>query len=155
MHLVKRFGIIGASQLPIHYILAIKHPYNPLQLIYTGSRRHLLSLHFFTGRISLLLLAIHAILYSSVFIRMSIFQQSIRQPKIAVALISVAVFGTMAVTSLRSFRRRNHFLFYRVHVVGSAIVLPLLFFHVQHIRTYVLQCAVVVVSNALLRKFAI
>jgi hypothetical protein len=86
--------------------------------------------------------------------QMNIFGKSIQQPNIAVALISVAIFGTIGITSIRIFRRRAYSWFYKVHLVGSAIVLPLLFFHVHHIRIYVLECAAVVGLNALLRIFS-
>lgn len=82
---------------------------------------------------------------------MGVLGNSICQPKITVALISVVIFATIALTSLRSFRRRAYSLFYNVHVVLSTLVLPLLFFHVRHIRPYVLECAAVVALNALLR----
>jgi len=154
LHLVKRFGLIGASQLPIHYLLAMKHPYAPLRLLLKSSCRPLLSLHLVTGRIIILFVTLHAILYNSIFMRMDILGKSMRQPNIAVALISVAIFGTIGITSTRSFRRRAYSWFYKVHLIGSAIVLPLLFFHVHHTRIYVLESAAVVGLNALLRIFS-
>ena len=130
----------------------MKHPYAPLRLLLKSfCRQQLLSLHLVTGRIIILFVTLHAILYSSIFMRMNIFEKSIRQPNIAVALISVAVFGTIGITSIRSFRRRSYSSFYRVHLIGSAIVLPLLFFHVHHARIYLLESAAVVALNALLR----
>lgn len=151
LHLVKRFGLVGASQLPIHYLLAIKHPYGPFRLLSKNSSGQLLSIHLVTGRIIILLVTLHAILYSSVLLRMGIFQQSARQPNISVALVSVAIFGVIGITSVRSFRRRAYSWFYKVHIVGSVIVLPLLFFHVRHVRIYILECAAVVGLHALLR----
>jgi hypothetical protein len=153
LHLVKRFGLIGASQLPIHYLLAMKHPYAPLRILLKSSSRQLLSLHLVTGRITILLVTLHAILYSSIFVRMNIFGKSVRQPNITVALVGVAIFATIGITSIRSFRRRAYSWFYRVHLIGSAIVLPLLFFHVRHIRIYVIESVAVVGLNALLRIF--
>jgi hypothetical protein len=131
----------------------MKHPYAPLRLLLKSSRRQLLSLHLVTGRIIILFVTLHAILYSNIFMRMNIFGKSIRQPNIAVALISVTIFGTIGITSIRSFRRRAYSWFYKVHFIGSALVLPLLFFHVRHIRIYVLESAAVVGLNALLRIF--
>ena len=154
LHLVKRFGLIGASQLPIHYLLAMKHPYAPLRLLLKSSCRQLLSLHLVTGRIIILFVSLHAILYSSIFMRMNVFGQSIQQPNIAVALISVAIFGTIGITSVKSFRRRAYSWFYKIHLIGSAIALLLLFFHVHHIRIYILESVAVVGLNALLRIFS-
>jgi hypothetical protein len=151
MHLVRRFGLIGASQLPIHYLLAMKHRYAPLRILPKSSRPQLLSFHSVTGRIIILFVTLHALLYSIMLMRMNIFGKSIRQPNIAVALISVTIFTVIGVTSIGSFRRRAYSWFYKVHLIGSAIVLPLLYFHVHHIRLYVLECAAVVFLNALLR----
>ena len=95
-------------------------------------------------------MALHAILYSSIFVRMDIFGKSIQKPKIAVALIGVTIFGTIGITSTKSFRRRAYSWFYKVHLIGSVVVLPLLFFHVEHIRIYVLESAAFVGLNALL-----
>jgi hypothetical protein len=154
LHLVKQFGLIGASQLPIHYLLAMKHPYAPFRPLLKSSCRQLLSLHLVTGRIIILFVTLHAVLYGSILMRMNIFGKSIRQPNIAVALISVAIFGVIGITSIRSFRSRDYSRFYKVHLIGSATVLPLLFFHVHHIRIYILESGAVVVLNALLRIFS-
>lgn len=153
LRLIKRFGLIGASQLPIHYLLAAKDSHGFLQLIPQSSRQQLRSLHIITGRIVILFVTLHAALYSRILVHMKIFGNGIRQPKIAVALISVAILGAIALTSLRSFRRRAYSWFYSVHLVGSSLLLPLLFFHVRHTRMYVLECAAVVGLNALLRIF--
>jgi hypothetical protein len=154
LHLVKRFGIIGASQLPIHYLLSVKHPYAPFRLVPNISRRQLHSLHLICGRTIIIFATIHAILYSNVFMQMNMLGKSIQQPKIAVAVISLGVFGAIGVTSIRVFRRKAYIWFYRVHFVGSAMVLPLLFFHALHIRIYILECAVVLALNALLRALS-
>ena len=151
MHLVKRFGLIGASQLPIHYLLAMKHPYAPLRLLPKSSRRQLLSVHLITGRVIILFVTLHAVLYSTILMRLGIFGTSIQQPNIAVALFSVAILGMIGITSIKSFRRRAYSSFYKVHIIGSALILLLLFFHVKHIRIYVLESAAVVGLNALLR----
>jgi hypothetical protein len=71
-----------------------------------------------------------------------------------VALISAGILCTLGITSTGFFRRRHYRRFYRVHVVGSVIILPLLFFHVEHLRIYLLESAIVVMMNAVLRVFS-
>ncbi|KAF2648013.1 hypothetical protein K491DRAFT_699250 [Lophiostoma macrostomum CBS 122681] len=154
LHLTKRFGLIAASQLPIHYLLAMPHPYSPLQLLRKGSYRANMSLHQVTGRIILSFFAAHVVLYSYAFVQMSIFWQSVRNPKITVGLISAGILFVLGVTSTGLFRRRQYRWFYRVHVTGSSIILVLLFFHVEHIRIYLLESAVVVITNAALKFFS-
>jgi DMSO/TMAO reductase YedYZ heme-binding membrane subunit len=154
LHLTKRFGIIAASQLPIHYLLAMPHPYSPFQLLRKDSYRLNMSIHQVTGRIILMFIAAHVLLYSICFARMNIFWQSVRQPKILVGLISAGILCTLGITSTPFFRRRHYRWFYKVHVTGSIVILPLLFLHVEHLRIYLLESEVVVVMNVVLRVFS-
>lgn len=131
----------------------MKHRYAPLRVLLRSSRFHLLSFHSVTGKIIILFLSLHAALYSSILIRMNIFSKSIQQSKITVALFSVALLGTIGITSIRSFRCRAYPWFYMIHLIGSTIILPPLYFHVSHIRIYILESAAIIVVNALLRIF--
>ncbi|PVI07514.1 hypothetical protein DM02DRAFT_609027 [Periconia macrospinosa] len=155
MHLTKRFGLVAASQLPIHYLLAaVPHPYSPVYYLWKSPRSLNMALHKVTGKIIIGFFAAHVVLYGSRFVQMGIFFRLVQQLNIAVGVISAAVFLTIGITSTAFFRRRKYWWFYRVHVVGSAIVLPLLFFHVRHIRVYLFESAVVVALNAALRVFS-
>lgn len=153
MHITKRFGIIAASQLPIHYLLAMPYPNSPLQLLFKSPRSLNLALHKVTGKIIIAFFAAHVTLYSSAFVQMGLFWSSITQLKFAVAVISAGIFSVLGFTSAGFFRRSRYWWFYRVHVVGSVVILPLLWFHVSHIRTYLYQSGAVVVANTLFRSF--
>lgn len=74
-----------------------------------------------------------------------------RQTKIIVAILSLAILGITAVTSLRRFRRQVYSVLWIIHFVGSIAILPLLYFHVRHTRIYMLECAVLVGLNAIVR----
>ena len=126
----------------------MKPPYTPLRFLLKSSRRQLLSLHLVTGRIIILFVTLHAILYSIII------GKSIWLPKIAVALFSVVIFGIIGITSIKSFRLRAYSWFYKAHIIGSITVLPLLFFHVHDIGIYVLESATVVGLNFLLHIYS-
>ncbi|KAI7563147.1 hypothetical protein KC343_g8796, partial [Hortaea werneckii] len=63
MHLAKRFGATGASQLPLQYLLALKSPYSPFQLLTRSSHETLNALHQHLGYIITGLFYAHVGLY--------------------------------------------------------------------------------------------
>lgn len=154
MHLTKRFGLIAASQLPIHYLLTITHAYLPVQLLLHNSHRLNMSLHKVIGKIIIAFFAVHVSFYSIFFVQMDMFWESIRRSSIVVTIISAGVLFTLGITATGFFRRRYYWWFYKIHVIGSAIVLPLLFFHVNHIRIYLFESAAVLIMNAIFRMLS-
>lgn len=151
LHPTKRFGLIAASQLPIHYLLSMPHPYSPFRLLLKSPYNLNMSLHKVTGRIIIAFFAVHISLYSILFVEMGMFWSIVRHLNIAVAMISAGILLIPGITATGFFRRRNHWWFYRLHVTGSAVILPLLFFHIKHIRVYLVESAMVLVMNAVLR----
>ena len=154
LHLTKRFGLIAASQLPIHYLLAATHRHPPLQLLVKSSYKLNISLHKVTGMIVIAFFAIHILFYSIFFVKLDIFWESVKYSNIVVAMISAGILFILGITATRFFRRRHYWWFYKLHVIGSALVLPLLFFHVNHIRIYLFESAAVLIINAVLRTFS-
>ena len=110
-----------------------------------------MALHKVMGKIILAFFALHVSFYSYLFVQYGIFWATIQNTYIVVALLSVGIFSALGFTSMQYFRRRNYAWFYRVHVVGSAVVLPLLYFHVEAIRAYLIQSGVVLVLNTAYR----
>ena len=113
-----------------------------------------MALHKVTGKIIIALLAVHISLYSIFFVQMGMFWEVIRHANIVVAIISSGILFILGITATGFFRRRYYWWFYRLHVIGSALVLPLLFFHVKYIRIYIFESAVVLIINASLRLFS-
>jgi hypothetical protein len=143
IHLTRRFALIPASQLPLHYLLAISS---------LRRRRGLhISLHRVTGRILLTLFALHVLLYVNFLVQMNLFRTFARQPKITVGLAVANVSSLFTITSMQWVRRRWYRIFYMTHVVGSVVVLMLLWVHVEAVRVYLVECAGVVVMNAVVR----
>jgi NAD(P)H-flavin reductase len=132
----------------------MKHPYSPLQLLLKGSHETIVAWHEVNGRIILTLFGIHVTFYSNFFVQNGMFWTNMQHLHLAVGLISAIIFLTIGITATGYFRRKNYPWFYKVHVVGSTIVLPLLFIHVHHIRLYVFESAAVLTMNVVLRMFS-
>jgi DMSO/TMAO reductase YedYZ heme-binding membrane subunit len=107
-----------------------------------------MALHKVTGKIILVFIALHIFFYANLFVQFGIFWNSIKSSYIVVALISAGILFTLGITSIQFFRRMNYSWFYKIHVVGSTVVLPLLYFHVKPLRIYLLESAGVIVMNA-------
>jgi hypothetical protein len=151
MHLTKRFGIIGASQLPLHYLLAMKSPYSPIQLLTRMSHEQLNRGHQILGRIIQTLLTLHATFYLNFFILNGLLSKRTRDRDVIIGLLCISIFTTLGASALGLVRKWNYRVFYVIHVVGASILLPLLFFHVHHVRVFVIQSACVYFLNVILR----
>jgi hypothetical protein len=130
------------------------HPCSPLRILPKSAYKLNISLHKVTGKIIIAFFAVHISLYSIFFVQMNMFWQIIRHSNIVIAIISAGVLCTIGITSTGFFRHRNYWWFYKIHVIGSVVILPLLFFHVIHIRIYLFESAIVIIMNAVLRMFS-
>lgn len=110
-----------------------------------------MALHKVTGKIILAFFGLHVSFYFYFFAQAGILWTAIQNTYIVVALISAGILSVLGFTSMQSFRRKNYAWFYRVHVVGSAVVLPLLYFHVVAIRAYLIESGAVLLANAAYR----
>lgn len=139
----------------MHCLLAMKHPYSPFQLLLQSSHELVIVWHKATGKIIILFFALHALSCGNAFLQMNMFWKAALQPKFLVALLSIGIFFALGITSSGAFRRRSYSWFYKVHVVGSAMLLLLLFFHVSSIRPYLLESAAVFALNVVLRTLSL
>lgn len=150
LHLTKRFGIIGASQFPLHYLLAVRSPYSPLQLITRLSHEELKAAHQVLGRIIIFLFALHAGLYINFFVVANLLEKRIKDQDVIFGFISLVFFSIISTTALGPIRRWNYRLFYNTHIAIATAVIVSLWFHVSHIRIYIYQTlAVYVLANVL------
>lgn len=152
MHLTKRFGIVAASQLPMHYLLSLKSPYSPLQALTHRSWESLNSIHQLLGRIITLLLYLHAIFYLNFFVQVGVLGKRLKDLDVILGLTGIISFTIIGTTSLSWVRRWNYRVFYGVHVSLATILLPVLYFHVSHIRVYIWETLAVFSLHLLLRN---
>ncbi|KAK4984739.1 hypothetical protein LTR50_006418 [Elasticomyces elasticus] len=151
LHLTKRFGIVGASQLPLQYLLALKAPYSPFQLATHLSHETLNIAHQLLGRTITLLFYLHTIFYLNFFIVKSLLAKRIKDRDVILGLVAIVLFTAIGTTALGRVRRWNYRLFYVLHITSAAALLPVLYWHVHHIRIYVWETAAVYILNATLR----
>lgn len=151
MHLTKRFGIVAAAQLPLHYLLAMKSTYSPLQLLTRMSHEQLNAAHQVLGKVIQGLLTLHAIFYLNFFIRINVLRKRIKDRDVILGLLCVSIITIISTAAIATIKKWNYRLFYTIHVVLATLFLPLAYFHVHHIRPYVLQSTAVYVAHMILR----
>ncbi|KAJ4519923.1 hypothetical protein ABEF92_003709 [Exophiala dermatitidis] len=159
MHLTKSFGHIAVSQLPIHYLMgAIKSPNSPITLATGLGHERLNVFHRLLGRIIHVLLSIHAVLYLHFFIRIGVLAKRLRDRDVRFGLAAFAAVTLLAGLALPAVRNRArgwyHAIFYRSHVLLSALILPLVWVHVPYpsVRLYIAQTGLIWVLGGLLRR---
>ncbi|KAI7081744.1 hypothetical protein KC356_g8932 [Hortaea werneckii] len=153
MHLAKRFGAIGASQLPLQYLLALKSPYSPFQLLTRSSHETLNALHQHLGYIITGLFYAHAGLYLNFYVVKDLLSEKLQAGYILAGVFSIVAFTAVGTTALAPVRRWSYRVFYVVHVTLATLLLPILSLHVAHIRIYIYETAIVYAAHALLRSW--
>ena len=153
LHLTKRFGIVAASQLPFHYLLAFKSPYSPLQYITRSSWETLNSLHQILGRISTVLLYLHAVLYINFYIVSGILAKKLLERVVILGIIGLVAYTVVGTTALSWVRERYYRTFITIHIGLATVLLPVLYWHVSHIRIYILETLALYILHSLLRTW--
>ncbi|KAL8915299.1 MAG: hypothetical protein Q9171_000169 [Xanthocarpia ochracea] len=143
LHLTKRFGIIGASQLPLHYLLALKSSWSPISFLTRLSHEELNPYHRALGRIILIFFSLHASFYLNFFLQKSLLTKRIRDPDVILGVLAITIFLLLGTTALSWLRRRYYFLFFLIHIATSIAILPILYFHVAHLRIYILEATII------------
>ncbi|KAF1919107.1 ferric reductase like transmembrane component-domain-containing protein [Ampelomyces quisqualis] len=151
LHLTKRFGQVGASQLPIHYLLAMRAPYSPVQWLTRCSHEQLKVSHQVLGRIVFLLFILHGVFYFNFFVLSGFLAKRIKDWDVIWGIVSIILFSIISTTALAFVRRKSYRLFYVSHIaIANLIILPL-WLHVSHIRIYVYQVILVEALHILFR----
>ncbi|KAF6237173.1 hypothetical protein HO173_004641 [Letharia columbiana] len=142
LHLTKRFGIVAASQLPVHYLLAAKS-WSPIQYLTRMSHEELNPYHRLFGRILIAFFSVHATMYLNFYIQMSLLLKRIQDRDVILGLSAITTFLLIGTTALARIRTWNYRVFFYLHVILSASILPILFFHVSHLRLYIVESAAI------------
>lgn len=142
LHLTRRFGIVAASQLPLHYLLAAKS-WSPVQYLTRMSHEELNPYHRLLGRILIALFSVHAAMYLNFYIQLNLLSKRIQDRDVILGLMAITTFMLIGTTALAKIRTWNYRLFFYLHVVLSLSLLPILFFHVSHIRRYIIESTAV------------
>lgn len=154
LHLTKRFGTVASSQLPLHYLLALKTPWSPLQAISRFSHETLNASHQLLGRIVTLVLYLHAALYVNFYVQANLLGDKLKEIYVLCGIVGIIAFTAVGTTALSPVRKWSYRVFYITHVSLATAILPLLYFHVSHIRIYLYETAAIYTFNAALRALA-
>lgn len=144
---------MAASQLPIHYLLSAKTPYNPIQIITSLSHEELNPYHRLLGRIIIAFFSMHATLYLNFYVQASLLSKRIRDSDVQLGLAAIICFHIIGTSAISTIRNYSYRLFYIIHITLSPTVLVILYFHVSHIRIYILETAAVFVVLSLQRYY--
>ncbi|MCJ1465419.1 Ferric reductase like transmembrane component [Pseudocyphellaria aurata] len=153
LHVTKRFGIVAASQLPLHYLLAAKS-WSPVQYLTRMSHEELNPYHRLLGRIVIAFFSVHAAMYLNFFVQSSLLAKRIQNRDVILGLIAISSMLVLGTTALSKIRTYSYRLFLTLHVLLSISVLPTLYFHVSHLRVYILESVAIYVLLILQRKFS-
>lgn len=152
MHVTKAFAHVAISQLPLHYLLAVKHPWSPITFATGLTHERLNNYHRMFGRIVHALLATHAILYLKFFADKGLLAKRIQDWDVRYGLMafwSMNFLGLLAIPPIR--KVLYHKVFYRSHVILSVVLLLVVWLHVPFMRIYVQQAFGIWCQNASFR----
>ncbi|KAL4898385.1 hypothetical protein BDV59DRAFT_166722 [Aspergillus ambiguus] len=153
LHVTKRLGIVAAAQFPLHYMLAMKSRYSPLVFLFRTSHERLNPWHRLSGRVISLLLALHAAGYINYYIQSDKLAK-LRSRASVTGLIAIALLTLLTATTLDRVRNRTYRVFFTSHLAAAILLPPILFFHVEHLRIYILETLLVYAFDRVTRRLS-
>ncbi|KAK0113756.1 hypothetical protein ONS95_014005 [Cadophora gregata] len=152
LHITKRFGVIAASQLPLHYMLSMKSLHSPLALAFKASHEDLNRWHRVSGRVIYGILVCHASWYMNFFVQVGVLQKRLAAPVVIIGVLGFSMLTLLVTTSLETVRRWSYRAFFVCHLVIGVTLMPLLFFHAKPLRIYVVEALALFVFDIVCRK---
>ncbi|KAJ6438083.1 hypothetical protein O9K51_08672 [Purpureocillium lavendulum] len=127
-HLARRFGITGASQFPIQYLLATKR-FNPIALALGTSHDRISRWHRALGWVSSSFLAAHGLLYLNFYIQVGGLGAALFRPVPVLGMLALSSMTLLGSTSTVFVRRHAYRVFYFTHVMLVMAIPILAWFH--------------------------
>ncbi|KAH8880383.1 ferric reductase like transmembrane component [Thozetella sp. PMI_491] len=152
MHLTKRFGIIGVSQFPIQYLLALKS-LNPFAFVFRTSHERVNRWHRVLGRLTYALLSMHALLYLNFFFQMGTLGEKLTSSKtVILGVICFVAFSLLNTTALRMVRSLSYRLFFITHLLVVLVGPPLVIFHTRRSTVFMAEAILAFIADLVSRK---
>ncbi|CAN8105033.1 unnamed protein product [Discula destructiva] len=152
LHLTKRLGIIGISQLPLQYLLSLKS-LNPIAFVLRSSHEEINRFHRALGRIVYLLLSLHAALYLAFFIENGTLLSKLGSSlAVQTGILGVLCFNALGATAIKAVRTYSYRIFFITHLIVALVIPPLIWFHAGSARIFVVEALVVFLIDILSRK---
>lgn len=95
--------------------------------------------HRFLGRILIAFFSIHALMYLNFFIQSSLLAKRIQDRDVILGILAITMLLILGTTTLTKIRNYSYRAFFILHVTLSITLLPILYFHVSHLRIYILE----------------
>ncbi|KAK9254187.1 FAD-binding domain-containing protein [Lipomyces tetrasporus] len=132
-----RLGLLAVVNMPILFLLGAK---TGLLVQWTGwSHEGYNILHRHVGRVVCTAAVLHVFFYSLA----CPIEVMVHVTTIFVALLATIGFFLILVSSIAPLRAKTYELFLLLHVYGVVAILPLLYFHFERVRPYVIASAVI------------
>ncbi|KAL5332072.1 hypothetical protein ACEPPN_001616 [Leptodophora sp. 'Broadleaf-Isolate-01'] len=154
VHLSRRFGVIGTSQLPMQYLLATKR-LNIVALAFRVSPKDVYPWHGVLGRISYFLVSAHVVLYLNYYIQIGGLLHAFQR---IVPLLGMLGFVSMTIlnaTVLAVVKDYSYRLFFIAHVLVALAVPLLIWCHVPHSRLFIAESLLILLVDRLSRRLFI
>ncbi|CAK7266237.1 hypothetical protein SEPCBS119000_001918 [Sporothrix epigloea] len=151
MHVTKRFGIVGMSQLPLQYVLALRHV-SPVLILFGTSHEQVNRWHRVLGTVVYLLLVLHSVFYLNYFAYTGNFWRLMLRPVIALGLTAFFSMTILTTSALAFVRRWSYRLFFIIHVVVAFTLPFVVLFHASHAGNYVAAALILLLADLTLRK---
>lgn len=100
------------------------------------------------------LVVLHACFYLNFFFATNLIYKRIKDLDVVTGLIATVSFILVGSTALHFVRRWNYRVFYFIHVLLATVLLPVLYFHVSHIRLFIWETFAVYTLHSTLRYFS-
>lgn len=110
--------------------------------------------HRLLGRIVIAFFSVHAAMYLNFFVQSSLLSKRIQNRDVILGLIAISTMLVLGTTALSKIRTYSYRLFLTLHVLLSISILPTLYFHVSHLRVYILESVAIYVFLILQRKIS-
>lgn len=133
-------------------MLSMKSSASPIGFLMQMSHEELNPWHRINGRIIYGLLLAHAAWYLNAFIQRGILLNKLTDIIIIIGLTGIFLLTVIVTSSLESVRRWSYRVFFLLHLIIGVSLLPLLFFHAEHLRFYIIEALIVFVVDIVCRK---
>lgn len=93
-------------------------------------------------------------MYLNFFIQSSLLANRIRDRDVSLGILAITMLLILGTTTLTKIRNYSYRAFFILHVILSISLLPILYFHVSHLRIYILESAAIYVVLILQRNIS-
>lgn len=153
-HLTKRFGIIAASQFPLHYALIMKHRWSPLGFMFQTSHEELNPYHRALAKVIFGLLYVHVGLYWNAFFQEGVVLQKLDESVVIVGILGFLMLNILGSTSLDQIRAWNYRVFFLTHAMIGMMIGPVLWFHAPSMRLYMVEATLLFFVDVGVRRLS-